>query len=206
MLRNETSSLSDLVTQVRRFLESDKPAMKAVRDEILYDLQKLGHVYVIGGLIRDLALYGINTRPSSDLDLVVRCSKNKLSEFAERLGAIPNRFGGFGIRSRAYRVDFWAFSNTWAKTAGLTHLREPSDLCKTTFFDWDAVIYGVAENRIWAIERYLDRIHSGRISINLKGESKRTRFFGENSAENNDVGCAPKRRPPSLYRRDNCAV
>jgi hypothetical protein len=97
----------------------------------------------------------------------VRCNKGALSKFASSVGASENRFGGFGLRTKSYRVDFWAFTNTWAKTAGHVNLTKASDLWKTTFFDWDAVVFGYEENEIWAIDRYLDKLKSGYLDINL---------------------------------------
>lgn len=168
MLRNESQSLSDLSVKVREFLGSTNPAMKALRRDVLSHLEKLGNVYVIGGLVRDLAIYSFKERPISDVDFVVRCQHRRLKQIAERLGAAENRFGGFGLRTEAYRVDFWAFHNTWARKQGLVQMRDPSDLWKTTFFDWDAVVYGMTERKIWAIDKYLDRVRSGRVDINLE--------------------------------------
>ena len=141
--------------------------MARIRDEILTPLTALGRTYVIGGLIRDLAMYGLDERPDSDLDLVVRCTPARLRRFAAICGGAENRFGGFAVRTEAYRIDFWSFSNTWAKTAGHVSLSTPADLTKTTFFDWDAVVYGLTENKLWAIDGYLDRLNSGLLDVNL---------------------------------------
>jgi hypothetical protein len=142
--------------------------MVRIREEILEPLRSIGKTYVIGGLIRDIAMYGLEDRPESDLDLVVRCTPGRLAEFAERCGGVQNRFGGFAVKKRAYRVDFWAFTQTWAKTAGHVSLKAPEDLTRTTFFDWDAVVYGIEEHELWAADKYLDRLHSGVLDIGLE--------------------------------------
>jgi hypothetical protein len=168
MIRTEGLTLGQLKEDVRSFLGSPNRSIAQIRDEILDPVKTFGRAYVIGGLVRDIAMYGVKERPESDLDLVVRCSPRRLEEFARKCGGTKNRFGGFAVRTSAYRVDFWAFSRTWAKTAGHVHLKTPADLTKTTFFDWDAVVYGITEHKLWTIERYLHRLHSGNLDINLK--------------------------------------
>jgi hypothetical protein len=168
VLKSHSTTLGSLAAEVDAFLASDLPAMRRIQRSVLYQLAKLGKVYVIGGLVRDLAIYGPDSRPISDIDLVVRCRPSALSEFAKQIGALPNRFGGFGIRTDAFKVDFWAFANTWAKTAGHVPLRQPKDLTRTTFFDWDAVVYGLEENKVWAIDRYFERLNSGVLGLNLE--------------------------------------
>jgi hypothetical protein len=173
MIRSEGLTLAQLKEDVRSFLNSSQPSMARIREEILGPVGTFGRAYVIGGLIRDLAMYGAQERPESDLDLVVRCSPRRLEEFAVYCGGVKNRFGGFAVRTSAYRVDFWTFSRTWAKMAGHVHLKMPGDLTSTTFFDWDAVVYGIAEHKLWTIDRYLHRLHSGTLDINLQENPSR---------------------------------
>ncbi len=173
MLRSEDLTLAQLKEDVRSFLNSSNRSMARIREEILGPVGRFGRAYVIGGLVRDLAMYGMHERPESDLDLVVRCSPRRLEEFAQQCGGTKNRFGGFAVRTPAYRVDFWAFSRTWARMAGHVKLKTPFDLTKTTFFDWDAVVYGVTEHKLWAIERYLHLLHSGTLDINLEDNPSR---------------------------------
>ena len=168
MIRTPGLTLTQLKEDIRTFLDSPNPSIARIRDEVLDPLAKFGRAYVIGGLIRDIAMHGLEERPESDLDLVVRCSPRRLEEFAERRNGVKNRFGGFAIRTEAYRVDFWSFSKTWAKTAGHVNLKTPADLTKTTFFDWDAVVYSIMDHKLWAIDRYLYRLHSGVVDINLE--------------------------------------
>jgi hypothetical protein len=167
VIRANGLTLAQLKEDVREFLNSPNASIARIRQEILDPIKTFGRTYVIGGLVRDIAIYGLEQRPISDLDLVIRCSPRRLEDFAISRGGIKNRFGGFAIRTTAYRVDFWAFSRTWAKTAGHVKLRTPADLIKTTFFDWDAVVYGISEHKLWAIERYLHRLHSGILDVNL---------------------------------------
>lgn len=167
MIRSQSLTLAQLNDDVRDFLRSPNPSIARIYREIVSPLTEIGNTYVIGGLIRDLAIYGLNDRPESDVDLVVRCTPAELDRFAQTCGGVKNRFGGYAVRTDAYRVDFWAFSSTWAKKAGHVLLKKPADLTKTTFFDWDAIVYGITEHKIWAIDRYLDRLNLGRLDINL---------------------------------------
>lgn len=173
MIRANGLTLARLKEDVRNFLNSPNPSIARIRQEVLDPIKTFGRTYVIGGLVRDIAIYGLEQRPDSDLDLVIRCSPRRLEDFARSRGGIKNRFGGFAVRTPAYRVDFWAFSRTWAKTAGHVKLRTPADLTQTTFFDWDAVVYGVSEHKLWAIERYLHRLHSGILDVNLSENPSR---------------------------------
>lgn len=168
MLKYKTISTNELGMLVRNFISSKNGAMRLLRQEIVEPLKELGHLYVIGGLIRDIAIYGPKYRPSSDIDMVVRCHDADLKKFANKIGAKRNRFGGYGIGGPAYRADFWAYHNTWALKNQFVKMRGPQDLWKATFFDWDAVVYGVSERKVWAIDKYLERINAGRLGINLR--------------------------------------
>lgn len=150
-----------------RFLSSRQPSAAELQRRIISPLSELGELCVIGGLVRDIAFYGLEERPISDIDLVVRCHPTLLARWARGAGAIENRFGGFGLRTEAYKADFWAYSNTWAKTAGHVRLKQTHDLWRCTFFDWDAVVFSIRHQRVYAIPGYLDRLHRRIIDINL---------------------------------------
>ncbi len=65
-------------------------------------------------------------------------------------------------------MDIWEFKNTWAFIHG--HVKGDGfyDLVKTTFFDWDAVVYDLYNDSIYAIPDYIERVHSGVVDLNLK--------------------------------------
>src|SRR5690606_29051230 len=116
--KNIAKTKGQVVRRIKKFMASDNRASKRLRSEIIEPLQSLGEVCIIGGLVRDIAIYGIDNRPISDIDLVVRTKRSQLVTFASRFDALPNRFGGYGVRTNAYRADFWAFNSTWAKVEG----------------------------------------------------------------------------------------
>lgn len=162
------SSLRSLEDRVAEFMASENAAIRAVVDQIVTPLNQAGEAFVIGGLVRDIAIYGIDERPPSDIDFVVKGCPEAVDLLAKQLGAQPNRFGGYGVKNDHFRVDFWDWSRTWAKTSGHVRLRATHDICKTTFFDWDAVAFSTKTGRIFAIDRYLDRLHSKMLDINLR--------------------------------------
>lgn len=160
-------SLSHLADTVSRFVASKQPSSIELVQDLIRPLKELGELCIIGGLVRDLAFYGIDDRPLSDVDLVVRARPAELARFAESVGAVENRFGGFGLRTSGFKADFWAFSSTWAKRTGHVSLRRTSDLAKCTFFDWDAAVYSFRTKRVYAINGYLDRLRSRVLDVNL---------------------------------------
>jgi len=156
-----------LESEVSDFLSSNNASVKSISETVIEPLSTVGEVFIIGGLIRDIAFYGKDERPVSDIDFVVRGNPSKVSKLAQSLEATPNRFGGFGVKTGKFEVDFWCWSKTWAKTQGLVQLRKTKDICATTFFDWDAIVYSTKSGKIEAIDGYLARLHSRTLEINL---------------------------------------
>lgn len=162
-----SQSLTSVSERVERFFAPDSVRMSELRREIITPLSDIGHVVIVGGVIRDLAFYGAKARPISDIDFVVTGRTNQLDSLAERLGAVPNRFGGYGLARAGYKIDFWSLHKTWAKTHHHAKVNSPKDLIKTTFFDWDAIAYDLTTSEIFATPRYIDKLHSRILDINL---------------------------------------
>lgn len=161
-------SLPQLAETVYNFLSAASPSNRQLMDLVIKPLSEIGEVTVIGGLVRDLAFYGPSERPISDIDLVVNGSPSMVAAFATRAGAIPNKFGGFGLETAAFKADFWSLSSTWARRAGHVSMRKSADLIKCTFFDWDAVVYSTKTRKISAIDGYLDRLRRRVLDLNLE--------------------------------------
>lgn len=164
---NLAASLTHVEERVGRFFSSNNPRMIEIREDLISELLNIGRVVIIGGVVRDLAFFGASSRPISDIDFVVTGSPLKLELLAKRLGAVPNRFGGFGLARGGYKVDFWSISKTWAKTEKYVMIRSPKDLVRSTFFDWDAIVYDMADKKVFAIDQYLNRLHRRILDINL---------------------------------------
>lgn len=161
------SSLGNVADRVKRFIRHDNPRAIEIYENIISPLSKIGDVSIVGGLVRDLAFYGADERPISDIDFVVSGRPAAVDRFAKSLGAVPNRFGGYGVKGDGFKVDFWSISRTWAKAEKLVVLNKPADLIKSTFFDWDAVVYNITRDEISAIPGYLDRLNRRVLDINL---------------------------------------
>ena len=130
-------------------------------------LLALGPTAVIGGCIRDLHLAG-NRRFRSDVDFVVDpASMPAFERLVGRLGGTANRFGGWGIGLGRWKADVWALERTWAAAAGHVTVSSLDDLLGTTFFDWDAILYSLADRRLTEDGAWFDRIRRRVIDINL---------------------------------------
>jgi hypothetical protein len=129
-------------------------------------LLSLGPTVVIGGFLRDICISG---NFNSDVDFVV--APASISEF-ERLvghfGGRANRFGGFGITLNRWKVDVWPLERTWAAVSGHVAVSCLDDLMKVTFFDWDAILYSVGDQKLISGHAYFDRIRTRVIDVNLE--------------------------------------
>lgn len=164
---NVAPSLTALTARAERFFAPTSPRMEELQEDLISKLSQIGNVLIVGGLIRDLAFYGADERPIADIDFVVTGRVRQLSLLAESLGAVPNRFGGFGLKKGGYKVDFWSLHNTWAKVHRHARVNSPKDLIRTTFFDWDAVVYNVSSRELHAIPSYIDRLNKRVLDLNL---------------------------------------
>lgn len=159
---------NDISKRVGKFLDSDVPAMREIRKSILQPLLEVGEVGVVGGLVRDIIRYGVDRRPISDIDLVIQGSPSAVDAIAIKLGAKKNRFGGYNATTDYFKVDFWALSTTWARTNANVPISKLDDLVDSTFFNWDAVIYSITNDRTIFRDRYLEDIESHMLEINLE--------------------------------------
>lgn len=140
--------------------------MQRLREILEAKFEPLGPVAIIGGLVRDIARKGkVGFR--SDIDLVIDAEPACVAALAAKLGATPNRFGGFSSIHPHWKVDFWSLPNTWASAVGLVPTDTLADLVHTTFFDCDAICYEVQNRKIHALPGYLDRLAQRTIDVNL---------------------------------------
>ena len=85
-----------LKKRVRRFFESPPYERRAVA-QVTRELGEVAEVYVFGGLLRDLALYG-GANFSSDVDIVVVPHEGAAIEaIAKKFQFKKNRFGGYRL-------------------------------------------------------------------------------------------------------------
>lgn len=121
-------------------------------------------VAVVGGLVRDFARVG-RSGFKSDVDLVIEAPAEQVADFARGLDAIPNRFGGFGVRLGPWKVDFWSLETTWSARHAGVRVDELDDIVRCTFFDWDAVAYDLQSRRLICAPDYLDRLRRGALDV-----------------------------------------
>lgn len=90
---NVASNKSALKKRIVRFF--DAPKRSELRRFIL-ELSELGEVIAFGGVVRDIALYGIKGF-DSDIDLVVNCPPKSLASFFEQSNMTFEKINLMGI-------------------------------------------------------------------------------------------------------------
>ena len=105
----------------------------------LCDVLPAGDVYLFGGVLRELALYG-RKGFRSDIDIVVNGDWTHLAGYFESIGAKKNRFGGFRLQVNEWPVDIWGARETWAIQKGIVQFQGIESLLRTTILNWDAIL------------------------------------------------------------------
>ena len=131
------------------------------------DLRKYGQLALMGGMLRDLTLFG-NRGFKSDLDFVI--VPDDIRAFDKHLmaiGAKINKFGGYALPSNKWQVDVWPLERTWAHVAGHTKVRTFGDLRNATFFKCDAILYDFDHRKLKTTSDYFQDIENRVLEINL---------------------------------------
>jgi hypothetical protein len=160
--------------QLNRKLQYFFSSQRRGRDgihEILNQLNTTGEIVLIGGMIRDLTLFG-NAKfflSHSDLDFVIEPKDiDAFEEHMVLIGAKTNRFGGYSLPPKnGWKVDIWPLKKTWAHLEGHVNVQKLEDVTKVTFFDCDAIIYNLTERKLYYIENYFDNLKDRILDINL---------------------------------------
>ncbi|HRX87838.1 MAG TPA: hypothetical protein P5528_00200 [Steroidobacteraceae bacterium] len=161
-----TRSRDQLRKRVNRFFAATDP-LRADVVETLRGLEPYGRVFVFGGAIRDLALYGSATFPS-DIDVVMEAADfAPMVEHLRKSGAARNRFGGFRFTTKRWKFDVWRLEDTWALREGHVRGSTARTLLATTFFNWDAIAYDFSQKRLLVQDGYFDKLDAGLLGINL---------------------------------------
>lgn len=155
-----------LKRRVRRFLASGLYGRPEVR-KLVDELGEFGEVAVFGGMLRDLALAG-SKGFSSDVDLVIDAADwGKISQKLAAYRPDRNAFGGYRFNLQRWAVDLWPLSETWAVKAGHVCGESLSDLVKTTFFNWDAIVFDLSKGAVHCEAQYFKELHERMLRINL---------------------------------------
>lgn len=156
-----------LPKRINYFLKSEKYNRKEVFN-VLKTLSLLGNVAIFGGMLRDLCLGG-NYKFRSDIDLVIDTDdENALFKNLKVFSLEFNSFGGYRISLSKWKLDIWQLSKTWAFREGYVKNVSFDNLIKTTFFNWDAIVFVQNSNKIYGKENYLETLKSRVLDINLE--------------------------------------
>lgn len=156
-----------LESRVHYFFRSRYRGRKDVH-VVLKDLRKHGRLVLVGGMLRDLALFG-NAGFRSDLDFVISpYDLGSFEKYMESIGARLNRFGGYALPSRKWQIDVWPLERTWAHVAGHTRVRTVGDLRSVTFFRCDAILYDLDYRKLITAPDYFGDLYNRVLEINLR--------------------------------------
>jgi hypothetical protein len=132
----------------------------------LCDATPTGGIYLFGGILRDLALFG-RKGFASDIDLVVEGDWKHVIVHLKALGANQNRFGGFRLNVDGWPVDIWSACETWAIREGFVRYRGIESLTETTILNWDAILMDWRTKQVVARPKYFREIQSRVLDIVL---------------------------------------
>lgn len=121
---------------------------------------------MIGGAIRDFALH---KQEPKDLDLIIDCSPNSLSDLMNEYYYQKNRFDGYKLEINNIKIDIWNMSNHWAFKENLYECSF-ENIAKGAFFNFDAVTINLKDFELDAdtfIESYENKI----LDLNLNEQN-----------------------------------
>lgn len=157
----------DLPLVTKRPIESVFPSQDVgVFLDFITDAVPEGDVYLFGGVLRDLALFG-KKGFNSDIDLVVEGDWYNCVRYVECRGAVKNRFGGYRLQVGEWPVDIWNARETWAIRRGLVPYEGVNSLTRTTVLNWDAILMNWRTRAFVAKSDYLQAIQTRLLDIVL---------------------------------------
>lgn len=150
------------------FLEREDRSRRSVTLRRILKEQFLcfDRVAVVGGMVRDFARHGAAAF-CSDVDLVIEAPVSDIARLAARVGAYPNRFGGYAWVAGGWKIDFWALETTWALREGHVDVSRIEDVTRCVFFDGDAIAYELRSRTLICAPDYLSRVVGHRMDLVL---------------------------------------
>lgn len=98
-----------------------------------------GDIFLFGGLIRDLAMFG-QKGFNSDIDVVVDGLWDELKSELLLNGARLNKFGGLRLAVDGWPIDIWNARDTWAFKVGILEFNGVESLLGSTVLNWDGIL------------------------------------------------------------------
>jgi hypothetical protein len=135
--------------------------------DFLADAVPQGNIYLFGGVLRDLALYG-KRGFNSDIDIVVDGDWAGFVEYLEYIGAGRNKFGGYRFSIGEWPIDVWNAEDTWAIREGLVPYNGVASLIKTTVLNWDAILMNWKTKYFICDPTYLQSLRERAIDVVLE--------------------------------------
>ena len=123
-------------------------------------------IYLFGGLLRDLAIFG-RKGFSSDIDIVIDGDCQNFFEYISTLGATLNKFGGYRLNVAGWPVDIWNARHTWAIAQGFVRYDSIESLTKTTILNWDAILMNWRSRELICEKNYIDSIKKRKMDVVL---------------------------------------
>jgi len=128
-------------------------------------------VWIFGGMIRDISLFGYRGFVS-DIDIVIDANREDVIRMIGRYisydGLTFNKFGGVRFSYQGVDFDAWCLSDTWAFQEKLIPLDDVESLLRTTLLSWDAVLYDVISREIISPSNYFQDLKRGHLELVLR--------------------------------------
>jgi len=135
--------------------------------DLLADSLPDGDLYLFGGVLRDLALFG-KRGFNSDIDLVVDGNWAGCVPYLDSLGAKRNKFGGYRLTVAGWAADIWSARETWAIKNGYVEFKGVASLIDTTVLNWDAILMNWRTRQFISEGDYLDTLKQRYLDIVLE--------------------------------------
>jgi hypothetical protein len=131
------------------------------------DALPTGDLYLFGGILRDMALFG-KKGFNSDIDLVVEGDWDNCISYLEYLGAKINKFGGYRLIVSGQPIDIWNARETWAIKNGLINYEGIASLTETTVLNWDAILMNWRTKNFICRNNYLEQLRERVLDVVLE--------------------------------------
>lgn len=126
-----------------------------------------GDLYLFGGVLRDLALFG-EKGFNSDIDIVVDGDWELAYPKLLRIGASINKFGGLRFFYNNQSIDMWLAKETWAVKQGLVQYKGIASLLDTTVLNWDAILMNWRTKSFLCCSDFFNDLQNGYMDIVLE--------------------------------------
>lgn len=132
---------------------------------LLMNLEKFGDLILLGGAIRDIAIFNKNPR---DYDIIVDSFSESLEKALQGFTYSVNRFGGYKLQISHYEFDIWSIKNNWAFREKLLETKA-ENIIKGTFYNVDSLIIKLNDN-YYDFDYFNEAIESNKLDIVLEDD------------------------------------